>query len=331
MHMSKDLLDVCDLSVEYRTSDGTVKAVNGLDLRVGTGESVGLVGETGAGKTTTALTILRLLPPRVGFVTSGSLRFDGRELLELSSNEMQSIRGNQISMVFQNPMTSLNPVFTVGQQIQGVLMQHRHLSREEAKKKAGEMLEVVGIPGRRAGEYPHQFSGGMRQRVSIAIALSCNPRLLIADEPTTALDVTIQAQVLELMAELKSEFSTSLILITHDLGVVAENCERVAVMYAGTIVEGADVKDLFEMPLHPYTRGLFGSLPDLESPKSRLTPIPGSPPDPMGLPRGCPFEPRCVIKEPRCKAARPPLMEVSPGHTVACFRVNHLLNRGGVA
>ncbi len=316
--VDRPLLDIADLSVEYRTFDGVVSAVNGLNLSIGAGENLGLVGETGAGKTTTALTVLKLLPPRVGFVTGGRVVFEGRDLLRAPEHDMQTVRGNRISMIFQNPMTSLNPVFTVEQQIQGVLMQHQHLSKEEAKERVGAMLELVGISRRRALEYPHQFSGGMRQRVSIAIALSCNPKLLIADEPTTALDVTIQAQVLKLMNDLKSQFNTSTIMITHDLGIVAENCDTVAVMYAGTVVERAPVKDLFEDPRHPYTVGLFGSLPDPDSTKERLDPIPGSPPDPMALPAGCHFAPRCRKKRPECDEARPVLRQTAAGHYVMC-------------
>lgn len=312
------LLEIHNLSAEYRTFDGIVKAVNGLELRVRPGETVGLVGETGAGKTTTALAILRLLPPRVGHVTSGEIWFEGKNLLNLSDHEMEGIRGNKISMIFQNPLTSLNPVFTVEQQITGVLARHQRMTGEEAVGRAGDLLEMVGISRNRAKEYPHQFSGGMRQRVSIAIALACNPQLLIADEPTTALDVTIQAQVLQLMGELKKKLSTSIILITHDLGVVAENCDSVAVMYAGSIVERAPVKELFETPLHPYTTGLFGSLPDIDVAKKRLQPIPGSPPDPMLVPAGCAFAPRCSKKTAECDNVRPVLREVGPNHFVAC-------------
>lgn len=314
------LLEISNLSVEYRTFDGVVKAVNALELVVGSGETVGLVGETGAGKTTTALAIIGLLPRRVGRVTSGQILFEGKDLLKLSEREMEGIRGNKISMVFQNPLTSLNPVFTVEQQITGVLARHQGLSGDLALKRAGDLLEMVGISRKRAKDYPHQFSGGMRQRVSIAIALACNPRLLIADEPTTALDVTIQAQVLHLMGELKRKLSTSTILITHDLGVVAENCDSVAVMYAGSIVERAPVKALFEHPLHPYTRGLFGSLPDIDATRKRLRPIPGSPPDPMVLLPGCSFAPRCEQRSDRCETEKPALREGEPGHFVACHR-----------
>jgi peptide/nickel transport system ATP-binding protein len=312
------LLEISNLSVEYRTFDGIVKAVNSLELVVRPGETVGLVGETGAGKTTTALAIMRLLPPRVSHVTSGEIRFDGKDLLKLSDRAMEGIRGNKISMVFQNPLTSLNPVFTVEQQIVGVLARHQGLSGEAAARRAGDLLEMVGISRKRVRDYPHQFSGGMRQRVSIAIALACNPHLLIADEPTTALDVTIQAQVLHLMGELKRKLSTSTILITHDLGVVAENCDSVAVMYAGSIVERAPVKDLFENPLHPYTKGLFGSLPDIDVSKKRLQPIPGSPPDPMVVLPGCSFGPRCPIASDGCRGIRPRLQEIESGHFVAC-------------
>lgn len=314
------LLTIHDLSVEYRTFEGRAQAVNHLHLSLQAGESLGLVGETGAGKTTTALSILRLLPERVGHIVGGTIAFQGRELLDLPEAEMRKIRGNKISMIFQNPMTSLNPVFTVGEQIAGVLMQHQNLTPREARERAGAMLELVGIPPYRLDEYPHQFSGGMRQRVGIAMALACRPELLIADEPTTALDVTIQAQVLALMNDLKAKFKMSLLMITHNLGIVAEICDRVAVMYAGTIVESGAVAAVFQAPAHPYTQGLFGSLPDLESRVRRLQPVEGMMPDPLRLPSGCAFHPRCPEARPECAEERPPLVPVAANHAVACLR-----------
>jgi peptide/nickel transport system ATP-binding protein len=269
------LLEISDLYVKYKTDDAVVHAVNGLDLTLGRRETLGLVGETGAGKTTTALSILRLLPKGVGEISKGRIVFDGENLLNANKKEMQKIRGKRISMVFQDPMTSLNPVQTVGKQIGEVLKLHeeRKLDREELNRRVDEMLELVGIPASRRDDYPHQFSGGMKQRVVIAIALACKPELLIADEPTTALDVTIQAQVLAMMADLKERLGTSMILITHDLGVVAETCDKVAVMYAGEVVERGTLEDIFgEKRHHPYTDGLFGSLPDLETESERLFP-----------------------------------------------------------
>ncbi len=314
------LLKIEDLSVEYHTFEGKVQAVNHLNLEVGEGESLGLVGETGAGKTTTALSILRLLPRPVGHITGGKINFKENNLLQAPEVELRKIRGNRISMIFQNPMTSLNPVFTIGEQIAGVLMQHQGLKQKEARERAGAMLEVVGIPAYRAMEYPHQFSGGMRQRVGIAMALTCRPELLIADEPTTALDVTIQAQVLELMNELKQKFNMSMIMITHNLGIVAEICDRVAVMYAGSIVESGSAEAVFNSPAHPYSRGLFSSLPDLESKVKRLRPVEGMMPDPLHLPRGCTFYPRCPEAAQVCETEKPPLVRLGEDHSVACFR-----------
>ncbi|MDK2927535.1 MAG: peptide/nickel transport system ATP-binding protein [Bacillota bacterium] len=319
------LLEIHDLSVEYHTFKGRAQAVNHLHLVVGGGESLGLVGETGAGKTTTALSILRLLPQPVGRIVGGEIKFKGRNILELPELEMRRLRGNEISMIFQNPMTSLNPVFTVGEQIAAVLAQHQGLQPREAQERAGGMLEVVGIPAYRANEYPHQFSGGMRQRVGIAMALACRPELLIADEPTTALDVTIQAQVLALMNELKEKFRMSLIMITHNLGIVAEICDRVAVMYAGSIVESGTVAAVFGAPAHPYSRGLFGSLPDLERRSRRLRPVEGMMPDPLHLPRGCAFYPRCPEAAAACAGERPNLVPVAQDHSVACLKAG----RGG--
>lgn len=267
------ILEIKDLSVEFDTDEGTVNAVNTLNIEMKKGETLGIVGETGAGKTTTALSILRLVPDPPGKIVKGEIYFEGQNLLELKEEEMRRIRGNQISMIFQDPMTSLNPVITVGDQIAEVIEIHEDVTSAQAMEKAKDMLKLVGIPEDRAAEYPHQFSGGMKQRVIIAIALACNPNLLIADEPTTALDVTIQAQVLKLMKNLKEEFNTAMILITHDLGVVAETCDRVAVMYAGEIIETATLEQLFNDPKHPYTLGLFGSIPNLEEEIDRLKPI----------------------------------------------------------
>lgn len=311
-------LEIKNLEIQYQTDDGCAKAVNGIDLVLDEGDTLGLVGETGAGKTTTALGIMRLIPDPPGKYVNGEIDFDGRNLLELSEAEMRRIRGNQIAMIFQDPMTALNPVLRVDDQIAEVIRLHEKCSRKEALKRALEMLEMVGIPASRGSDYPHQFSGGMKQRVVIAIALACNPRLLIADEPTTALDVTIQAQVLNMMAELKKKFQTTMILITHDLGVVAQVCNKVAIMYAGEIVESGTLRDIFTSPLHPYTNGLFGSLPSVNATSSRLKPIAGLMPDPMNLPEGCKFSPRCPYATEACRSTVPKAVEVSPGHFVKC-------------
>ena len=291
----KDLiLDIKDLVIHYETDDGTVEAVNGLDIQLEYGKTLGLVGETGSGKTTTALSILRLVPDPPGVIKNGSITLDGKDILNLPQKDLESIRGNLVSMIFQDPMTSLNPVLTVGEQIAEVIGLHENISEKEAADKAGQMLEVVVIPKERYGEYPHQFSGGMKQRVVIAMALACNPKLLIADEPTTALDVTIQAQVLETMKELREKFGSAMIMITHDLGIIEEVCDEVSVVYAGQIVEHGTLEDVFERTLHPYTEGLFGSLPNIEERRHRLQPIPGLMPDPTDLPKGCCFAPRCT-------------------------------------
>jgi len=317
--MSKEkLLDIRDLDIHYITDDGVVCAVNGLNLCINRGETVGLVGETGAGKTTTALGILRLVPDPPGKIIGGEIILDGEDVVTKKEAEMRRIRGNKVSMIFQDPMTSLNPVIGVGDQIAEVILLHEKVSANEAKKKAEEMLEKVGIGAERAKEYPHQFSGGMRQRVVIAIALACNPELLIADEPTTALDVTIQAQVLELMRELKKEYNTSMIMITHDLGIVAEICDKVAIMYAGGIVEFADKQALFTNPKHPYTIGLFGSIPDIKRDDDTLKPIKGLMPDPSNLPPGCPFSPRCDKVRPECSEGQPKNVNTGGDHFVKC-------------
>ena len=318
--MAEKILDVKDLEIRYVTDEETVKAVNGISFTLEKGESIGLVGETGAGKTTTALGILRLVPDPPGEIVGGSIEFKGRQLLDLTEKEMRQIRGGQISMIFQDPMTSLNPVMTVGEQIAEVVLLHNKISKAEARKKAMEMLEQVGIPGERCDEYPHQFSGGMKQRVVIAIALACSPELLIADEPTTALDVTIQAQVLELMRKLKQEYNTSLILITHDLGVVAKICDKVAVVYAGEVIESGTLKDIYTDKRHPYTIGLFDSLPDIENDSDSLKVIQGMVPDPSNLPDGCKFHPRCPHATEACKTGVMPSIQVSETHMVRCNR-----------
>ncbi|MCF6459950.1 ABC transporter ATP-binding protein [Clostridium sp. Cult3] len=317
--MDNNILDIKNLEVHYITDEGVVQAVNGLDISLKKGETLGLVGETGAGKTTTALSILRLVPDPPGEIVNGEIYFDGTNLLEVSEEEMRQIRGNKISMIFQDPMTSLNPVMTVGEQIAEGIEIHQGLVYDEAMEKANEMLELVGIPRERSIDYPHQFSGGMKQRVVIAIALACNPSLLIADEPTTALDVTIQAQVLELMKELKEEFNTAMILITHDLGIVAETCDKVAVMYAGEIIEYATLEQLFEKPKHPYTIGLFGSIPSLEEDVERLKPIKGLMPDPTNLPEGCTFHLRCPYVKEICKERQPISKDIGDNHMVKCL------------
>ena len=318
--MAESILEVKNLEIRYVTDEETVSAVNGVSFTLEKGESIGLVGETGAGKTTTALGIMGLVPDPPGEVLSGSVLFEGQDLLQLPEKNMREIRGGKISMIFQDPMTSLNPVMTVGEQIAEVVLLHSRMSKQEARKKAMEMLEQVGIPGGRCDDYPHQFSGGMKQRVMIAIALACSPELLIADEPTTALDVTIQAQVLELMRNLKQEYGTSLILITHDLGVVAKICDKVAVVYAGEIIEYGTLKDIYTDKRHPYTIGLFDSLPDIENESAELKVIQGMVPDPSCLPEGCKFHPRCPYAEEGCKHGRMEPVSVSETHMVRCGR-----------
>lgn len=326
--MNDTILEIKDLYVEYVTDDARVFAVNGLNLSVKKGETLGLVGETGAGKTTSALSILRLLPERVGKVTRGSIVLEGRNLLEAGEGDMLQIRGGTVSMIFQDPMTSLNPVHTVGDQVAEVLDLHKKYgNKEQVEARVDEILKLVGLPPARKKEYPHQFSGGMKQRIVIAIALACEPKLLLADEPTTALDVTIQAQVLAMMTELKEKLNTAMILITHDLGVVAETCDRVAVMYAGEIIESGTVEQLFDggPRHHPYTVGLFGSLPDLTRKTARLHPIDGLMPDPADLPPGCRFHTRCPRCMDVCRAEKPGETPVD-GHMLKC----HLFAEGGV-
>ncbi len=316
---TKYTLEIKNLQVKYKTMDGVVEAVNGIDLTIEKGKTLGLVGETGAGKTTTALSILRLVPNPPGEITGGTINLEGKDLFAYSEKEMETIRGDQVSMIFQDPMTSLNPVITVGDQIAEVIQLHEKIDQKKAMEKAKEMLEMVGIPGSRASEYPHQFSGGMKQRVIIAMALVCNPRLLIADEPTTALDVTIQAQVLDLMQKLREKYGTSMLMITHDLGIVAEVCDDVSIMYAGRIVEHGTLEDIFNNTSHPYTEGLFGSLPNIEDRTAELKPIPGLMPDPTNLPEGCVFHPRCKYCKEICKSRVPAVTRLSDSHIVACL------------
>ena len=315
------VLDIRDLVVHYETEDADVHAVNGIDIQVGKRRTLGLVGETGAGKTTTARAILNLVPNPPGKIKSGEIYLDGQDVLKMSAAELEKMRGNEVAMIFQDPMTALNPVMTVGDQIGESTELHQHVSKKEAFEKAKDMLRTVGIAESRAYDYPHQFSGGMKQRVVIAIALACSPKLLIADEPTTALDVTIQAQVLELMKELIQNKDMSMILITHDLGVVAEVCEDVAVMYAGRIVEQGSADDIFNHTRHPYTEGLFDSLPNLKQRGEELVPIKGLMPDPSDLPPGCAFAPRCPYATEACARGVPALraVEGSTTHKVACL------------
>jgi oligopeptide/dipeptide ABC transporter ATP-binding protein len=330
---ARPLLEIVNLHTHFFTPVGVVRAVDGVSYSLRSGETLGVVGESGCGKTITALSILRLVSSPPGRIVDGAIRFEGNDLLTLTEAEMEHIRGNHISMIFQEPMTSLNPLHTVGRQISEAIALHQGLSRREAMDRAIDMLRRVHIPEaeRRAQAYPHQLSGGMRQRVMIAMALSCNPQVLIADEPTTALDVTIQAQILDLMRELRDTLGTAIILITHDMGVVAENADRVVVMYAGRKVEEADVDDLFEHPAHPYTRGLLDSIPSLDLPsgavqrRSRLKEIKGMVPSLFDLPQGCSFAPRCSRATDRCRIAYPTLEEHRPGHFVACWHAGETL------
>ena len=317
--MSDILLDVKDLVIHYETDDGLVQALNGVSLQIHTGKTLGLVGETGAGKTTLAKGIMQLVPNPPGKIKGGEVFYDGEDLLKKSVQEMRKVRGKQISMIFQDPMTSLNPVMTVRDQIMEVILQHNKLSKEEAVKKADEMLELVGIPAARGREYPHQFSGGMKQRVIIAIALACQPRLLIADEPTTALDVTIQAQVLDLIQNLKKRDNTSMLLITHDLGVVAQTCDYVAIMYAGEIVEYGTLREVYKDIRHPYTKGLMASIPNLVEQVERLQAIDGLMPDPTNLAKGCKFADRCKYATAACMEQVPEMKSVGGEHMVRCI------------
>ena len=320
------LLEVKDLEVQYVTSEEVVYAVNGISFTLEKGECLGLVGETGAGKTTTALSIIRLLADPPAKVPHGEILYNGVDLLQTAEKDMQAIRGNDITMIFQDPMTALNPVKRVGDQIAEVIKLHQNCSNEEAGKKACEMLEAVGIQAERASEYPHQCSGGMTQRVIIAIALACEPKLLLADEPTTALDVTIQAQVIEMMIELRRRYQMSMLFITHDLGVVAQICDKVAIMYAGEIVEYGTLQHIFLKTSHPYTKGLFGSIPSLTKDVDRLEPIKGATPNPADLPKGCKFHLRCPNAMEKCSCIAPETVELEPGHLVQC----HLYSREDV-
>jgi len=323
-----DLLQVENLGTWFYTRQGIVKAVDGVDFAVASGETLAIVGESGCGKSMTALSLMRLIPDPPGRIVSGAIKLGGKDLLKLSEEEMRKVRGNEISMIFQEPMTSLNPVMTIGKQISEALILHRNLDKKAALKRAVEMLDLVKIPepAQRAREYPHQLSGGMRQRAMIAMALACNPKVLIADEPTTALDVTIQAQILELIVELQREFGAAVILITHDLGVVAETARRVIVMYAGRKVEEAKVGELFADPMHPYTRGLMNSIPRLDllrgegqAENGRLQEIPGIVPPLFALPKGCAFAPRCSRADDKCRSERPTYEQKKPGHWAACW------------
>ena len=319
--MSGPLLSVDGLEVRFWTNRGTVHAVNGISFEISAGETLGIVGESGCGKSVTSLAILGLLP-RAGRATGGSVHFDGRDLLTLSDRELRAVRGKEIAMIFQDPMTSLNPVLTIGRQIREALEAHFGMDRKTADARVAELLDQVGIPSAKSHlrDYPHQFSGGMRQRAMIAMALACEPKLLIADEPTTALDVTIQAQILDLLRGLVAERDAALILITHDLGVVAGTCERVNVMYGGTFVETGAAEQVFGTPRHPYTLGLLQSVPRLDTPRGRqLQPIAGAPRDMLHEPHACPFQPRCRFEIASCSAKVPPLVEIEPGHYVACF------------
>ncbi len=320
-NINNDLfLSVKDLVVEYTSGGAVIHAVNGVSFDLKRGHTLGLVGETGAGKTTIAKSIMRVLPDPPAKVRGGQIYLDGQDVLAISENEMRKLRGYKVSMIFQDPMTSLNPVMRVDEQIAEVVLAHNKISEAEAMVRALEMLKMVGISADRAHEYPHQFSGGMKQRVVIAIALACNPELLLADEPTTALDVTIQAQVLELIGELKKNLNMSMIMITHDLGVVAETCDDVAIVYAGEIIESGNIRQIFKNPKHPYTNGLFGALPNMNLNVKRLSPIVGLPPDPSNLPEGCSFAPRCPYASDECRSGSIELKELEKGHFCRCIK-----------
>lgn len=314
------LLEVKNLKTQFKMKGGIVNAVNGVDFEVEKGEVVAIVGESGSGKSVTSLSVMGLIPNPPGKIVEGEILFEGEDLLKKTKREMQDIRGNKISMIFQEPMTSLNPVFTIERQLCETLIRHKNLNKKDAAKEAIRLLELVGIPSpeKRIKDYPHHMSGGMRQRIMIAMALACDPKLLIADEPTTALDVTIQAQILDLMVNLKNKLGTSILLITHDLGVVAETADKVVVMYCGQVVEKADVNDIFQKPLHPYTEGLLMSIPKIDDEKEQLFMIEGMVPNPLDLPKGCPFSTRCIKCMERCREEKPELIEVE-GRKVRCF------------
>ncbi len=326
--MPRSYLEINNLKVEYFSSKETVHAVNGVNLRMHKGKTLGLVGETGAGKTTIAKSILRILPDVGSRIVEGSITVDGTDLLKLKEVEMRKIRGNEISMIFQDPMTALNPVQRVGEQISEAVRLHSDMSKEQCDERAKEMLKMVGITEDRFSEYPHQFSGGMKQRIVIAIALACNPKILLADEPTTALDVTIQAQVLDLVAELQKKFNTSMLLITHDLGVVAQVCDDVAIIYAGQIVEYGTKEQIFHHPSHPYTIGLFGAIPDMAGDDEWLHPIEGLPPDPTKPIVGCPFAPRCRYASEKCFKETPPTLKTPDGHESTCHNMDKVIEEG---
>ena len=326
--MTDKILDIKNLTIQYHSDGEITQAVNCVSLSIEEGKTLGLVGETGAGKTTTALSVLGLIPEPQGRVTGGRILLEGEDVLKKSEKELGVIRGSKVSMIFHDPMSALNPVLTVGEQIAESLRLHEDLDDKGARERAKQMLETVGIPAERLDEYPHQFSGGMKQRVLIAIALACNPKLLLADEPTTALDVTIQAQILDLMRNLRSQYNMAMLMITHDLGIVAEICDDVAVMYAGSIIEYGSLEEIFDNTCHPYTEGLFNSLPDIENRQASLKPIKGLMPDPTNLPSGCPFHPRCDYCEgkpweQKCKGEMPGEYEVGNGHLVRCWMYEH--------
>jgi oligopeptide/dipeptide ABC transporter ATP-binding protein len=328
--MSEKLVDIRNLKTYFYTEDGVVPAVDGVNLYIKRGETLGVVGESGCGKSQTALSVMQLVSKPSGKIVAGEILFEGDDLLKKPESDMRKIRGNDISMIFQEPMTSLNPVYTIGDQIAEAIVLHQGLSYKDALEKATEMLRLVGIPlpERRIKEYPHQLSGGMRQRVMIAMALSCNPKLLIADEPTTALDVTIQAQILELMKKLKKELGMAIMMITHDLGVVAEMCERVVVMYGGKVVEEGDAVSIFKSPVHPYTEGLLKSVPRMDEEVEILHVIEGVVPNPLHLPSGCRFHPRCPVAIDKCKEQEPQFEQIAPGRYVACFLAADRLAKG---
>jgi peptide/nickel transport system ATP-binding protein len=328
MENNMAFLIVKNLHVEYQSNDEVVHAVNGVSINIKRGKTLGLVGETGAGKTTIAKAIMRILPDPGGRISAGEIFLEGRDVLKLPEGEMRKIRGNNVSMIFQDPMTALNPVMRVGEQIAEVIHLHgKEKTREHCMLHAREMLEIVGIPPQRYIDYPHQFSGGMKQRVIIAIALACNPDLLLADEPTTALDVTIQAQVLELIANLRKKYNTSMLMITHDMGVIASVCDDVAVIYAGAIIEYGSKEQIFDHPAHPYTMGLFGAIPDMNKDEEWLHPIEGLPPDPVNLPRGCAFGPRCKYAEDICQKEPIEIYKTADGHDCRCRRIEEVMKQ----
>ena len=330
MEKKEKLLKIENLTVEYHTDEEVVHAVNNVSLEINYGENVALVGETGAGKTSIAKAILRILPQRQSRIVSGKIFVNGQDINKLDEKAMRKIRGNKIAMIFQDPMTSLNPVEKVGDQIAEAIEIHEKVSRAEALRRAIDMMELVGIPGERSSEYPHQFSGGMKQRIVIAMGLACQPELLLADEPTTALDVTIQLQILKLMKDLKEEFNTAMIMVTHDLGIVAKICDRAGIMYAGEIIEDGDIEDIFESKYHhPYTVGLFGSIPDLTVKTERLHPIQGLMPDPADLPKGCKFHPRCPECHEECLTMEPEVYQLSPSHMIKCHLFKDVKEEGG--